>query len=454
LPGKECATVGEGCAETGAISQGEHPTLVSGQNSSAGQRGGGETIDTAHDATPQNIASFGPPDIPVVTAAAGEVMHTYGGRPESAPVSHATESTSNGLSSPAYRIVLHRPSSTPELYYSEEAMRAIKVMDTILLDCVELNFSLGKYANITGMGTMSTKKEMIQKTARKIIEMDYVEAVEFVNKVEAHWAAKVIQVRYNESMIWNIIKKAAARLDPTTLKTPKGVLDEFSRTEKKATETFMKEAGIGRSPVNQGRCRRLWKNLHDMREAGLGNILLYRTKKLDFFCTGYPNDEESAVLESVLSWAKIYDLHILRLEAWATELRKGDWSGISWLKEPHIAGRLEVPDSSWNCANNVWLSDAERVAFTSLPGSAQPLSSDELGVPLDIKGLKSGSKNKSVFVSLLTKDEAFLWVCPVITINEDDRLGVFAGHLRHSESFDTTHGIKGPRENLWLDYSQ
>ncbi|KAM4067587.1 hypothetical protein HRG_001478 [Hirsutella rhossiliensis] len=182
---------------------------------------------------------------------------------------------------------------------------------------------------------MTTKKEKIRSIAKKLIELDYDEAVEAVKKVEAHLAAKMIQVRYDETMFWNIIKKAAARLDPTTLPTPKGVLDEFSREEKAATEKFIKEAGQGPSQ-----------------------------------------------------------------------------------------------------------------------GSTQALSSDELGVPLDIKGLKSGSRNKSVFVSLLAKDEAFLWVCSVTTMNKDDRLGVFVGHLRHSEGFDTTWGIKGPRENLWLDYSK
>jgi hypothetical protein len=33
-------------------------------------------------------------------------------------------------------------------------------------------------------------------------------------------------------------------------------------------------------------------------------------------------------------------------------------------------------------------------------------------------------------------------------------LGVFAGTIRFSENFNATHGIRGPAENLWLDYSQ
>lgn len=37
---------------------------------------------------------------------------------------------------------------------------------------------------------------------------------------------------------------------------------------------------------------------------------------------------------------------------------------------------------------------------------------------------------------------------------EGDFPGIFAGKIRFSEDLSATHGIRGPIDNLWLDYSQ
>lgn len=39
-------------------------------------------------------------------------------------------------------------------------------------------------------------------------------------------------------------------------------------------------------------------------------------------------------------------------------------------------------------------------------------------------------------------------------MREGDVLGIFAGKIRFSEDWSATHGIRGPIDNLWLDYSQ
>ncbi|KID93914.1 hypothetical protein MAJ_10127, partial [Metarhizium majus ARSEF 297] len=203
-------------------------------------------------------------------------------------------------------------------------------------------------------------------------------------------AGKDMQTRYNESIYWDIIKKGAELLDPNLLPTPKGPLN-CTRAEKEATKKFMQEVGCATSSNNQSRYRRLWKALSDMRKAGVTNILLYRTQEFDNFCAGWPSGEESALVQKVLFWEKIY-------------------------------GALEA-------------------------------SSDILGGLFDIQAASEENKDKSISVNFLPGDER-LYVIPIIGIRKDDLLGIFAGHIRYSESFEATHGIRGPRQNLWLDYSR
>lgn len=59
-----------------------------------------------------------------------------------------------------------------------------------------------------------------------------------------------LQIRYNESIYWNIVK-GAERFDLAKLKHSKGPLDEFTHAEKVATELFMVEAGFGTSRENK-----------------------------------------------------------------------------------------------------------------------------------------------------------------------------------------------------------
>lgn len=190
-----------------------------------------------------------------------------------------------------------------------------------------------------------------------------------------------------------------------------------------------------------------------MREAGIDRILLYRTTEFNAFCEQFPSDAESTLVDTVMSWEQEYGPHIGRLEDRIREASKGDLTGRSWLKQPNIADRLKVPEASWNCGGNHWHSEAEATSFKSIHGSPKP-TSNQLGDLSDDPTKEVESRNMTFFIILNPKSDKLISVCPIITIKKGDFLGVFAGYIRYSESFDETYGIGGPLDGLWLDYSQ
>jgi hypothetical protein len=100
--------------------------------------------------------------------------------------------------------------------------------------------------------------------ADDIAQHEYKEAVRIVRRDNALLAGKDMQGRYNETIYWDIISKGAKLIDPATLPTPKGPLDDFTMAEKVATKVFMEEAGFGTGIENQRRYRNLWKKLSDL----------------------------------------------------------------------------------------------------------------------------------------------------------------------------------------------
>jgi hypothetical protein len=95
---------------------------------------------------------------------------------------------------------------------------------------------------------------------------------------------------------WEILKEGAELLDPKTLLTSKGPLDEFTMAEKIATESFIREAGYGLSLANQRHCRLFWKRLFEMRKVGVRKLLLYRIKEFGCFCKNYPLDSGESLI--------------------------------------------------------------------------------------------------------------------------------------------------------------
>jgi hypothetical protein len=326
----------------------------------------------------------------------------------------------------------------------------MRTIETILTNCVELNYALTKYGRQKKNVTITTKIEDIRGYVDEITQLKYADAMHIVKKDNALFASKAMQARYNETAYWDIILKGAKLLDPAKLPTAMGRLDDFTRAEKHATRTFMEEAGYGTSYANQQRCRRLWRNLSQMRNAGVDRILLYRTKEFDSFCHKYPKDTEPSLVETIQQWDKLYSPHIKQLESRVTKQNEGDYAGKLWLSQSHVAARLNIDETSWNNSGNPWFSSAEETAFQSSGHKASP---EELRGFFGIQTAGGRNRNKSIFITLLPKDESFLSVCPIIPVQEGDILGVFAGMIQYSEDFNATYGVPGPGDKLWLDYS-
>ncbi|KAJ6003885.1 hypothetical protein N7540_013167 [Penicillium herquei] len=327
-----------------------------------------------------------------------------------------------------------------------------RIIENILVNCIKLNDPLGRSGLRSKQANMTTKVEEIQSVVNGIIKLQYPDAVQLIKQENAFSASRSIQSRLSETVYWEIIKKGAELLDPKDLPTSKGPLDEFTMAEKIATERFMREAGYGLSPANQRQCRLFWKRLFDMRNAGVDKILLYRTKEFDRFCKSYSSEAETSLIEIVQLWEEKYGFYIKQLEERVAEESKGDLTGRLWLSQPLLTDRLSVPEDSWNCAVNPWFSSVEETVF-QLSGSYEP-SAEPLGGFFDLKAKAENMRNKSIFVTLQPRKDMFLTVCPIISVQEGDTLGLFSGEIRYSSDYNTVYGIPGPEQNIWLDYSR
>ena len=325
------------------------------------------------------------------------------------------------------------------------------VVENILINCIKLNDPLGRCGHRSKQAIMTTNVEAIQRVVDDILKLQYPDAVQLIKQENAFSASKGIQSRFNETVYWEIIQKGAELLDPKILPTSKGPLDEFTMAEKVATERFMREAGYGLSLANQRQCRLFWKRLFQMRSAGVDKILLYRTKELDRFCKSYSSEAGASLVEMVQNWEERYAFHIKQLEERVAEESKGDFTGRLWLSQPLVADRLSIPENAWNSAINPWFSSVEETVF-QLSGSHEP-SAVTLGGFFDLQPKAETMRNKSIFITLQPKDDVFLKVCSIISVQEGDTLGIFAGAIRYSSDYNDVYGIPSPEENLWLDYS-
>jgi hypothetical protein len=116
--------------------------------------------------------------------------------------------------------------------------------------------------------------------------------------------------------------------------------------EKAATKKFMEAAGYGIGAENQRQCRIFWKNLFQMREAGIDKVLYYRTKEFDSYCRGYPKTAKISLVDAVMPWETQYRPFIEQLETRVLRLGQGDLARLCDLETPHVIERLEVSKSS------------------------------------------------------------------------------------------------------------
>ncbi|KAJ5418699.1 uncharacterized protein N7487_002249 [Penicillium crustosum] len=328
----------------------------------------------------------------------------------------------------------------------------MKIMTTILMQCVKSTSDIAQYGQRDSMALATTRLERMRDHIKDVSRYNYEQAIHAIRRDTALTTGRAIQTRYNETIFWPIILKCAALIDPATLPPAKGPADGFTMAEKAATKKFMEDTGYSVGAENQRQYRIFWKNIFDMREAGVDKILFYRTKEFDSFCRGYSKTSETPLVDKILRWENEYRSHIEQLEMRITKLKTGDSKRLSYLSNLQVLERLKVPEPSWNNASNEWAVNAEEEIFRQR--SSKSISTDILGIPHDDESVYEGGSDKSAFITLLPKDDETLFVSSIVPICEGDFLGIFAGTIRLSEDFNVTHGISGPAENLWLDYSQ
>ncbi|KAH6665603.1 hypothetical protein B0J14DRAFT_660313 [Halenospora varia] len=92
-------------------------------------------------------------------------------------------------------------------------------------------------------------------------------------------------------------------------------------------------------------------------------ITCYRTTKFNQYYKTYPKRSDISLVDTIVSWEKVYGPQIDQLEGRLFEHCKGDFSGKSRLMQKHVAEKLQVAESSWNDASNEWYSSDEEAAF-------------------------------------------------------------------------------------------
>ncbi|KAJ6036016.1 hypothetical protein N7540_000295 [Penicillium herquei] len=344
------------------------------------------------------------------------------------------------------------PVSTFSSYQSGSAY-VTKAMASILIECVKVNSAIAPYGHQTNLSPTRTDSSKIRKYVDEIAEYDYEKAVRTIQKETALAMGRGVQNRYNETIFWKIILKGAALVDQSTLPPARGPADGFTMAEKAATKKFMEAAGYGLGAENQRQCRIFWKNLFQMREAGIDKVLYYRTKEFDSYCRGYPKTAEISLVDAIMSWETQYRPFIEQLETRVLRLGQGDLARLCDLEIPQVLERLEVPKSSWNNAGNEWAFTEEKERFKDKCLHALPTE-----ILLESQNsqflVSEFGRDKSPFVFLVPQDSMALSVCSIVPVCEGDFLGIFAGSIRFSEEFNVKRGICSPIDNLWLDYSQ
>ncbi|KAJ5543711.1 hypothetical protein N7513_007219 [Penicillium frequentans] len=243
--------------------------------------------------------------------------------------------------------------------YQSDSAYTTKALASVLFECLRVNSAIARYGHQTNWSQTRIDPIKIRNYVDEIAEYDYEKAVQTIRKDTALTMGRGVQGRCNDTIFWKIILKGAALVDQTRLPPAKGPADGFTMAEKAATKKFMAVAGYGLGAENQRQCRIFWKNLFQMREAGIDKVLYYRTKEFDSYCKGYPKTAEISLVDTIMSWETQYRPFIEQLETRVFRLEQGDLARLCDLECPHVMERLEVSKSSWNNAGNEWASIEE-----------------------------------------------------------------------------------------------
>lgn len=125
---------------------------------------------------------------------------------------------------------------------------------------------------------------------------------------------------------------------------------------------------------------------------------------------------------------------------------------ISDLENPQVIERLKVNECSQNNAKNEQAFASEEESYKVI--GLQTFSPNVISAPYNNQLVPGPSRDRSAFTFLLPKEGGSLFVCSIVPERERDFLGIFASNIRFSRDLSAAHGIRGPIDNLWLDYSQ
>ena len=331
---------------------------------------------------------------------------------------------------------------------------AVDIMTSVLLTAARIRIQAGKFGfERILIGTTTNIADIRKYTEQSLVELQFEVATAKIAKSGAGCAGIGLQKAWEEAFYWDIIQRYAAALDP--MPAARGPPDGFTPQEKVATAKFIEMVGVGTSDENQRKCRLWWKDLSDMQNAGVVCTLLYRSTKFNKYCKTFPRRKQSPreLIDTVVSWEKVYGSHIKQIELRALDQAGGNYSGRQDLLHASIAKILSIPESNWNNGSNMWHSNDEeeswkltsRCTATSTESTPKRLTEDAY--------IESGT-NKSFFISVRPGVNKLLSVFPIVPISPGDLLGIFSGKIRFSEHCSVAQSIAGPAPHLWLDYSQ
>lgn len=231
------------------------------------------------------------------------------------------------------------PPAVPTPGFSKDEL---KVIESIMFNCLKFNYEFRRLGPAKGGAATTTEIERIRTSANNLANLEYRSAAYMAKISSTTTTFRTPQSHYNETVYWDIILKGAKFIDSTQLPPPKGPVDEFTKEEKEATRRFMAYAGYSMSQANQRRLRRLWKRLHELRQAGVDKVLFYRTNEFDAFCSKYRVNAEMSFLETVQRWERVYGPQMALLEVRVKTECERCLTGGFVLDQRYVARQLDT----------------------------------------------------------------------------------------------------------------
>lgn len=214
-----------------------------------------------------------------------------------------------------------------EILRSEDA---VDFIISVLLKVAKKRIQVGRFGlqNIT-IGTTTTDTTEIRKyTEQNLVALPFEIAIKKITKTGAGSVGISLQKAWEEAFYWDIIKRHAETIDlmslPATERSAAGTRGPdggSTQQEKAAAAEFIGLVGLGTSDENQRKCRLRWKDLCDMKNAGVVTILLYRNTKFNKHCKSFPRRKHSPseLIDTIVSWEKVYSGYIRQIELRALE---------------------------------------------------------------------------------------------------------------------------------------